>query len=210
MDGLEVSSIYQDIPTKPGKTYKLTFAFSPRPEVIENKLNVSWGDTTVTKLEKSGEGLSDTDWQVYTYYLKATSDSTRLSFDDLDELSDGLGSYIDAVSIEPFVCRLPGEDCEVIVHPNRIVSVPVKIQIPKDAGTLPLDVMLTQDLTGSYKDDLPVLRQLVPDLVSELRELQPDTTFGLASFKDKPIAPVGKPTDYVYKTELRLTTKAEA
>ncbi|MEL7036609.1 MAG: DUF642 domain-containing protein [Cyanobacteria bacterium J06592_8] len=99
LDGLEVSGIYQDIPTEVGKTYKLTFAFSPRPDVVDNKLNVSWGDTTVAQLDKSGEGLSDTDWQVYTYNLKATSDNTRLSFDDLNETSDALGTYIDAVSV---------------------------------------------------------------------------------------------------------------
>ncbi len=99
LDGLEVSGIYQDIPTKPGNTYKLTFAFSPRPDVADNKLNVSWGDTKIATLEKSGEGLSDTDWQVYTYNLKATGDSTRLSFDDLDETSDALGTFIDGVSL---------------------------------------------------------------------------------------------------------------
>lgn len=99
LDGLEVSSIYQNIPTKTGTNYKLTFAFSPRPDVADNKLNVSWGDTKVVQLNKSGEGLTDTDWQVYTYILKATGNTTRLSFDDLDETSDGLGSYIDAVSV---------------------------------------------------------------------------------------------------------------
>ncbi len=99
LDGLEASGIYQDIATEAGKTYKLTFAFSPRPDVADNKLKVLWGDTEVVKLDKNGESLSGADWQVYTYDLKATSDSTRLSFDDLDETSDGLGSYIDGVSV---------------------------------------------------------------------------------------------------------------
>ncbi|NET42486.1 DUF642 domain-containing protein [Okeania sp. SIO2B3] len=100
LDSLGVSGIYQDIPTEAGKTYKLTFAFSPRPSVSENKLNVSWGNASVAKLEKSGEGLSNTDWQVYTYELKATSNNTRLSFDNLNETSDELGTFIDAVSVE--------------------------------------------------------------------------------------------------------------
>jgi len=118
LDGLEVSGIYQDIPTKPGKTYKLTFAFSPRPNVADNKLNVSWGDTTVAQLEKSGEGLADTDWQVYTYYLKATSDSTRLSFDDLNEESDALGTFIDAVSLVETVA--PDAPCSEGAKANLI------------------------------------------------------------------------------------------
>ncbi|MGB3508661.1 MAG: DUF642 domain-containing protein [Microcoleaceae cyanobacterium] len=99
LDGLGVSGIYQDIPTEAGKTYKLTFAFSPRPGVSENKLNVSWGNASIAELEKSGEGLSNTDWQVYSYDLKATSNNTRLNFDNLNETSDALGTFIDAVSL---------------------------------------------------------------------------------------------------------------
>ncbi|MDY7016140.1 MAG: putative Ig domain-containing protein, partial [Cyanobacteriota bacterium] len=79
LDANQVGKIYQALPTKAGKTYKLTFAFSPRPSVAENKLNVSWGDTSVAQLEKNGEDLSDTDWEVYTYDLKAKGNSTRLS-----------------------------------------------------------------------------------------------------------------------------------
>jgi hypothetical protein len=202
-----VTGIYQDIPTKPGKTYKLTFAFSPRPNVADNKLNVSWGDTTIAQLEKNGEGLTDTDWQVYTYYLKATSDSTRLSFDDLNETSDGLGTFIDAVSIEPFVCRLPGKDCEVIISSEKTFSIPVIIPIPEKAATLPLDLMLTQDLTSSFKDDLPNLKTVIPDLVKQLRAVQPNTNFGLASFTDKKshARPAYAKDYYVYKTSLPLT-----
>ncbi len=118
LDGLEVSGIYQDIPTEPGKTYKLTFAFSPRPSVADNKLNVSWGDTTVVKLDKNGESLADTDWQVYTYYLKATDNKTRLSFDDLDETSDALGSFIDAVSLVQSVA--PDAPCSEGAKANLI------------------------------------------------------------------------------------------
>lgn len=99
LDSNGVSGIYQDIPTQPGQTYTLTFAFSARPNVAQNKLNVRWGDTLVAQLEKNGSGLWDTEWQVYSYELTATDSSTRLSFDDLDELSDGQGSYIDAVSL---------------------------------------------------------------------------------------------------------------
>ena len=99
LDSRAVSKIFQDIPTKPGKTYTLTFAFSPRPDVAENKLNVSWGDTKVVQLDKSGEGIGDTVWQVYTYNLKATGNITRLSFDNLDETSNTVGSFIDSVSL---------------------------------------------------------------------------------------------------------------
>lgn len=45
-------------------------------------------------------------WEIYNYDLKATSTSTRLSFEDLDETSDGFGSYIDGVSV---VETVPGD-----------------------------------------------------------------------------------------------------
>ncbi|NET44194.1 DUF642 domain-containing protein [Okeania sp. SIO2B3] len=100
LDSYAVTKIYQDIPTEVGKTYTLTFAFSPRPDVTDNKLNVYWGDTSLVQLSKSGSGLSDTKWEVYTYKnLKATSTTTRLSFDNLNEKSDSVGSYIDAISL---------------------------------------------------------------------------------------------------------------
>jgi Integrin beta chain VWA domain len=106
----------------------------------------------------------------------------------------------------PEDCRVSGKNCEVEIpsDPNKTVSVPVKIQVPEKAGTLPLDMMLVQDLTGSYKDDLPVLRSLVSSLVTELKTIQPDTAFGIASFRDK--TNFGPPDYYVYKTELPLGT----
>jgi hypothetical protein len=100
LDSNQVSKIEQNIPTQTGKTYKLSFAFSPRPGTADNKLNVRWGDTSVVQLDKSGEGLTAPEWKVYSYDLKANSASTRLSFDDLNEKSDGLGSYLDAVSVQ--------------------------------------------------------------------------------------------------------------
>ena len=109
LDSTAVTGIYQDIPTEVGRTYKLTFAFSPRAGVQDNKLNVHWGDIPVVQLGKSGSSLSNTKWQVYTYDVIATSPTTRLSFDDLNEKSDSLGAYIDAISVvaKPVVCDAP-------------------------------------------------------------------------------------------------------
>ncbi|MDY6782865.1 MAG: DUF642 domain-containing protein [Cyanobacteriota bacterium] len=203
----EVNSVYQDIPTEAGKTYTLSFAFSPRPDVADNKLNVSWGNTVLAQLSADGTGLTDTQWQTKTYTVQATGAKTRLSFDNLNETSDGLGSYLDDVKLEPLVCQLPGT-CDVTILPDKTVSVPVKIQVPQDLGKLPLDLMLTQDLTSSYTDDLPVLKRVIPDVVKKLRSLQPDTTFGIATFTDKKVK--GTPQYYVYKTQLPLTKNANA
>jgi Ca2+-binding RTX toxin-like protein len=76
-----------------------------------------------------------------------------------------------------------------------------------DTTTLPVDLVLLQDLSGSFNDDVPTIQALVPDLVAAVRAIQTDSRFGLASFVDKPINPFGEPTagDYVYQTDLGLT-----
>lgn len=71
---------------------------------------------------------------------------------------------------------------------------------------LPLDVFLLQDLSGSFDDDLPKLRELVPNLIPALKTRQPDTTFGFGSFIDKPIDPFGINGDYVYRLNQKQTT----
>ncbi len=56
------------------------------------------------------------------------------------------------------------------------------------------DITLLQDLTGSYDDDLPALKTLVPAVVNRLTSPYLTTIFGtdlqfsLASFKDKPVS----------------------
>jgi hypothetical protein len=111
------------------------------------------------------------------------------------------------------ICRVSaGEltaDCVVTLPVDGDVTVPVKIQIPADAYTQPLDLILLQDLSSSYGDDLPVLQSLVPDLVSELQSLQPDTNFALSAFIDKPIPPLGQGGDYVYQNFLKLTADSD-
>jgi len=214
LDSHSTSKIYQDIPTQEDKTYKFSFAFSPRPRIWDNKLNVYWGNTPIEQLYKLGGELYETDWEVYSYGVKATSSTTRASFDNLNEKPDAYGSYVDAVSLEPLICEVGfDDDCPpIIITPNETFILPVKIKIPEKAGTLPLDLMLTQDLTGSFKEDLPILQALIPDLVEKLRTIQPDTTFGLVSFRDKKVfgRPPGNPNYYVYKTELPLTTDSNA
>jgi pimeloyl-ACP methyl ester carboxylesterase len=77
---------------------------------------------------------------------------------------------------------------------------------------LPLDVFLLQDLSGSFEEDLPIVQKLVPNLVSRLQSIQPNTTFGVGSFIDKPISPFGNLANgtYVYRTNLPLTTNTTA
>lgn len=72
------------------------------------------------------------------------------------------------------------------------------------------DLLLLQDLTGSFSDDISTVKTLVPGLVAGINSLQPNTAIGVSSFLDKPISPFGGPstTDYVYRTNQALTTNA--
>lgn len=74
------------------------------------------------------------------------------------------------------------------------------------------DVVLLQDLTGSYIDDLPQLKTQIPIAVNRLTSpylepiFGPNIKFGISSFKDKPVSPFGGSSDYVYQAETALTT----
>ncbi|NET44600.1 FG-GAP-like repeat-containing protein [Okeania sp. SIO2B3] len=96
--GKTITKIYQKIPTQPGKTYKLTFAFtgSGTSTTEHDKLNLRWGDELVEALDKVD---AETTWEVKTYNLQAKSTETVLSFDNLNEVADGYGTRIDGVSL---------------------------------------------------------------------------------------------------------------
>lgn len=94
---------------------------------------------------------------------------------------------------------------DVTIVPGDNVTVDITATVPKKATRSKLDLVFLSDLSGSFSDDLPVLRDLVPDLVSEVQAIQPDSQFGLASFIDKPQYPLGTFGDYVYRTEQAVT-----
>jgi hypothetical protein len=98
LDSDTCSAICQDIPTAPGELLQLRFAFSPRPGVSDNELEVRWGGAVVAGLSADGSALSDTDWHVFTYTVTATGSATTLRFANLD-VCDSLGTYLDAVSV---------------------------------------------------------------------------------------------------------------
>jgi len=117
-------------------------------------------------------------------------------------------------SITNTVDRKGGLDPDVVdvtIVPGDNVTVDITATVTKNSSKKsPLDIVFLADLSGSYSDDLPVLRDLVPTIVSSVRDIQPDSQFGLASFIDKPQSPLGDRKDYVYKTEQEITkTRAD-
>lgn len=75
--------------------------------------------------------------------------------------------------------------------------------------TLPLDLFLLQDLSGSFAEDLPVMNGIAADLVSAIAAAgYPSPQYGVGAFVDKPMSPFGTSEDYVYETLLPLTLES--
>jgi Ca2+-binding RTX toxin-like protein len=74
----------------------------------------------------------------------------------------------------------------------------------------PLDVQFLQDLTGSFADDIITVRGLVPQIVAALQAVQPNSEFGVSTFRDKPIGAFGGAGDWVYQQSLSLAADTMA
>lgn len=136
-----------------------------------------------------------------TYYLSGQHGNTVYVTDtggvDVLDFSDGLtGAHINMNAGE--TSTVDGRE----------------IIISGEGGTSaqPIDLVLLQDLSGSFGDDVATVQGLVPDLVAGVLGIQPDSEFGVASFVDKPVYPFGDAGsgDYVYQTELALTHDTDA
>lgn len=90
--------IYQDIKTCPGKTYKLTYAWRPRPNHGNNVLQVLWAGNLLTTHLGSGGGQTSWTLETWTVLVPSTSDTTRLEFIET-ATADSLGMFLDAVSL---------------------------------------------------------------------------------------------------------------
>lgn len=107
LDSFSPSNMFQDLPTTAGQLYRLQFAYSARPGIADNRIEVRWDGALVTLLNANGVGLSDTDWTVFSFDLRATSSTTRLEFADVS-VSDAFGGYLDSVVVsevpDHFLC----------------------------------------------------------------------------------------------------------
>lgn len=74
----------------------------------------------------------------------------------------------------------------------------------------PLDVQFLQDLTGSFADDIANVRTLIPQIIAALQTVQLDSSFGVSTFRDKPITPFGSAGDWVYQTQNAIGTTSAA
>ena len=102
LDSNNSSNMFQDLVTNAASTYRIQFAYSPRPGVASNQILFSWDGIGITTLAGSGIGQSNTVWQVRTFDLAATSALTRIEFLDTG-VSESLGGYLDAVSVQEHI-----------------------------------------------------------------------------------------------------------
>lgn len=163
--------IYQDIPTCPGGTYDLSYAWSPRPGHADNALEVRWDGNWIATYTKTGSG--NTDWQPHLVLgLVASTDTTRLEFIEVGN-PDSLGMFLDAVSVTG-----PTHPCVIEVDidikpgscPNPLNS--------KRKGVLPVAVLGTEGfdvttidpatirLTREGYDGVPPLRWSYEDVAT--------------------------------------------
>lgn len=100
LDSFNNSGMLQTImPTVPGGTYALSFAYSPRPNVAaeDNGIDVYFDGSLLASLQTSGIGLSQTSWTLYSYLVTATGSTASLEF-RATGTSNSFGGYLDAVS----------------------------------------------------------------------------------------------------------------
>jgi choice-of-anchor C domain-containing protein len=98
----DVGTIYQDVATVPGRTYKIKFAMAGNPEDpgTDKRMKVFWNDGEVADLtyNTAGRSLSDMGWRYHSYTVTATGEVSRIKFRSLT--ISFLGPVIDDVSIE--------------------------------------------------------------------------------------------------------------
>lgn len=107
INGEEASvSIYQNIPTVSGKTYNLSYDFSPRPDTpttTQNVLEVLIDDSLLDT--HTAVGLSQTSWTSHSLNFTGTGEPTKIEFRD-GGTPDSLGTFLDNTSL---ICE---EDCK--------------------------------------------------------------------------------------------------
>jgi hypothetical protein len=130
-------SIFQDVPTQPGRTYTLTFFTSSNGWPKENGLTVEWDDAPMAVISTPGQGQ----WSVNTFTVQASSELSRLRF--VDNIGGGQGSLLDSISL-----------VEASDQEPPVVSCPPSITVP--LGGVPPAAANVADFTaqgGSIADN---------------------------------------------------------
>lgn len=138
LDSYHPTKIWQNIATVPTQQYSLTFKYSPRPGVNDNRVQVKLNDANLgAELAADGSANGQTDWQLITRTFTATSALSKIEFAD-GSVDNGLGGYIDDVRLS---C-VPSQN----TAPDANAGVDQTLTLPTSTTTL--DGSLSTDLEG--------------------------------------------------------------
>ena len=100
LDSSGNSGISQAMATASGSWYNLSFFYSgaPSSNIATNGIMINWDGGFLDEI-KEHNGTNNTKWTAHSYLVKSTSSSTTLEF-LATGTSDGLGGYLDDVSLE--------------------------------------------------------------------------------------------------------------
>ena len=100
--------IYQDLEINPYSHSTLSYAWSPRPGYLDNKLEVYWNGFLLKTHSDSGIGEINTSWNLETLTNLTPSPTgiTRLEFIEVGT-PDALGMFLDCVSV---ICTMVQEE----------------------------------------------------------------------------------------------------
>ena len=130
--------MYQTVNTIIGKTYTLSFAYSPRPGLASDSSGTELyiNDVLVDTILTNGVGLINTVWSIYNYTFVATRTSSTIKF-MATGIPDGGSTLIDDVQLYPGT-RLSCEGFETPMNNG-----PVKVRKNKGGRELPPDAPST-------------------------------------------------------------------
>ncbi|EZG78458.1 integrin beta [Gregarina niphandrodes] len=76
--------------------------------------------------------------------------------------------------------------------------------------SFPLDVLILQDATDSFSDNIESMKNTQLSLLTQgILAEHPDSRFGVVSFKDKPVYPLGNRDDYCQRFDASLSTNVD-
>jgi hypothetical protein len=131
------------------------------------------------------------------------------------DCSDDIGCTTDLCHVEYGCYHEPNNslcgDGDACTYDECVLGVGCENAPGEEIYTAPLDLFLLQDMSGSFDDDITIMKQLTPALINAiLTGGYVNPRFGMGTFIDKPISPFGNSSDYVYKLDLPLTTDGNA
>lgn len=97
---------------------------------------------------------------------------------------------------------------EVFLRPDSPLTIPITVRPPEN-DRIKLDLFFLQDASNSYRDDKITWMSLVPKLINEVIAYNKDSWFGLGTFEEKPLAPMGVPDDFLWDNGVLFSSDYE-